>query len=305
MRELPFQLLLSTLIASSLTFVCMSCSSEDDSSEESHLLEISEVIGCWKVLVSDTVTEYWQFSTAVDTDSEPQSRLASIDTPSGTYIITRVTESPQNHTQVMELLAHGAYLVNKLRHEILMSQENLSDYSTNFKVTIIDNQMTLDSGISSESPRVLVNVHRIDSNNGSDYANSLPEGTYLSFGGYEISVNDDYCIFIKHPLYKGYESELVMGADGINRGEVSFKKTGKNSTQITIRTSEWVTSGNVFYGFDAVEIEVNLQFWGDGYGIIKGGRTIRSGKHFYGDEFSEYIEEVTTFDASLFGNPSY
>lgn len=310
MKKSPFQLLLSTLIAFSFITVCVSCSSEDDPPEESQPLEISQIVGCWKVPISDTVTEYWQFSTAVESDSEPQSRTVSIDTPSGTYINTRVTENPQNHTQVMELLAYGAYWIKKLNHEIIMSNKGLY-YSPNFKVTIIDNQMTLDS-IPSTFPRVLINVHYADSNN-DDYAKPLPAGTRLSFGGYEISVNGDYVHFMKHPLYKGYESELNYsyiggGADIDNLGIVkSFKRTGKNTAKMTICTTEHIlTSEHVYYL--EVEIEVNLQFWGDDYGIVRGGRIIRNGKHnLVGDlNWMEYIEnEVTTFDNGSFGTPTW
>lgn len=308
MKKSPFQLLLFTLIAFSFVTASVSCSSEDDPPEESQLLEISQIVGCWKVPISDTVTEYWQFSTAVESDLEPQSRSVSIDTPSGTYINTRVTENSQNHTRVMELLAYGAYWVKELNQEIIMSDKSLY-YSPNFKVTIIDNRMTLDS-IPSTFPRVLVNVHYADSNN-EDYAKPLPAGTCLSFGGYEISVNGDYCTFMKHPLYKGYESELNYGT-GVtwidNLGKVqSFKKTGKNTAKMTIYTSEHILTSEHVYDFDPVEIEVNLQFWGDGYGIVRGGRVIRNGKHnLVGNlDFIEYIEEEATFGNGSFGTPTW
>lgn len=186
MKRFSFErLLFTTLIALSFGFVYTSCTSDDElSKEEEAGLQVSQVVGCWKVAVSDTVTDYWQFSTAVESDAETQSRLVSIDTPSGTYINTRVTENAQNHTRVMKLLSYGSYVVNSLRHEILMTQGSLSDYSTNFKVTLIDDKMTLDS-IGSQAPLVLVNVNRIDSNDDSDYAKSF--STKTSFQSEDIN----------------------------------------------------------------------------------------------------------------------
>jgi len=304
MKKLSFQLLLAALMALSLAVACVSCSSEDDEQETLQTLEMSQIVGCWKVPVSDTVTEYWQFSTAAASELQPRSRAVSIDTPSGTYINTRITENPQNHTRVMELLAYGAYMVDKLNHEIRMSHGSSSDYSTNFKVILIDDQMTLESEISSESPLVLVNVHRVDSED-HDYASPLSAGTCFSFGGYEISVNGEYCTFLKHPLYKGYESRLDYyndygDGDIENAGKVSFEKTGKNSAKITVYTREWVENEPVFYGFDPVEIAANLQFWGDGYGIVSGGRVIRKGKYITQDRY-EYIEEETALGRGSFG----
>lgn len=108
MKRFSFERLLFTLIALLFVFVYTSCTSDDElSKEEESGLQVSQVVGCWKVAVSDTETDYWQFSTAVESDVETQSRLISIDTPSGTYINTRVTENAQNHTRVMKPFPTG------------------------------------------------------------------------------------------------------------------------------------------------------------------------------------------------------
>lgn len=311
MKRFSFERLLFTLIALLFVFVYTSCTSDDElSKEEESGLQVSQVVGCWKVAVSDTVTDYWQFSTAVESDVETQSRLISIDTPSGTYINTRVTENAQNHTRVMKLLSYGAYMVNSLRNEILMTQGSLSDYSTNFKVTLIDDKMTLDS-IGSQAPLVLVNVNRIDSNNDSDYAKSFSKETYFSVGGYKFSINNDWCTFIEHPLFRGRESELLyydveagQTQGSKNIGKVFFERIGKNMGKIVIQTSESINDQS--YYFDQVRIEIKLQFWGNGYGVIKGGHISRSGKYYDGYDTSECIvEEDMSPDYGLFGTFPY
>lgn len=312
MKRFSFErLLFTTLIALSFGFVYTSCTSDDESSkEEESGLQVSQVVGCWKVAVSDTVTDYWQFSTAVESDAETQSRLVSIDTPSGTYINTRVTENAQNHTRVMKLLSYGSYVVNSLRHEILMTQGSLSDYSTNFKVTLIDDKMTLDS-IGSQAPLVLVNVNRIDSNDDSDYAKSFSTKTYFSFGGYKFSINNGWCTFMEHPLFRGRESELLyydieaeQTQGSKNVGKVSFEHIGKDMGKIVIQTSEAINDQS--YYFDQVRIEIKLQFWGNGYGVIKGGHISRSGKYYNGYDTSECIvEEDMSADYGLFGTFPY
>lgn len=306
MKRFSFErLLFTTLIALSFGFVYTSCTSDDElSKEEESGLQVSQVVGCWKVAVSDTVTDYWQFSTAVESDAETQSRFVSIDTPSGTYINTRVTENAQNHTRVMKLLSYGSYVVNSLRHEILMTQGSLSDYSTNFKVTLIDDKMTLDS-IGSQAPLVLVNVNRIDSNDDSDYAKSFSTKTSFSVGGYKFSIHGHECAFITHPLYKGYASYLEIG-EQINAGKAFFKKTGKNIAEITILTSEWIDiSFNHGYGFSDVKIELDLQFWGDGYGIIKGGQVSRTGKYWNNDYYTYIENEIESLEGRVFGTFPY
>lgn len=308
MKKFSFNELLSALMVLLMTTVNVACSSEEDGPDEPQSLDVSQVVGCWKVPISDTVTEYWQFSTAVDSETEEkaQSRTVSIDTPSGTYINTRVTETPENHTRVMELLAYGAYKVNALRHEIVMTQGNLSDYDVNFKVTLIDDQLTLDSDTLSGKPLVLVNVNREDSNNDTGYASALSNAEF-SFEGFKLVINGEWCTFLEHPKYKGFDSELIYSdyetGNNPNMGRVSFKKTGKNTATLSIRTSEWTEIVNdEGYGFDGVNIELNLQFWGNEYGIVKSGKISRSGKHYVSMDHTEYIEnETVTFGSSVFG----
>ncbi len=85
-----------------------------------------------------------------------------------------------------------------------------------------------------------------------------------------------------------------------------FKKTGKNIAEITILTSEWIDiSFNHGYGFSDVKIELDLQFWGDGYGIIKGGQVSRTGKYWNNDYYTYIENEIESLEGGVFGTFPY
>lgn len=269
----------------SLITAVSACSKEENFT---NLMRTKEFVGCWTNEISETETDYWQFTSQIE-KAPTTSRTVSITTPNGTYIITRVTRNSANGQEVRKLLEYGAFRVDSLRHEILM-HNNLSSYDINFKVTIIDNKMTLKSD--PDSPITLINVHRKDAAT-TDFVPTTFIGKTISFDGYTFLLGDKTIQFSQYHTYHGIGDNLQVdvSSDYIESPWTCSSTENKNEILMTVQTREFFNlSEDTGYGFDPVVFTLNLKFLDNSYGIISTGQVARWGKH-WNSESHTYIEE--------------